>query len=106
MFLRLFKLILTSAGNTRKYVLKGTNLPLMSYKEIVSKQSNKVLTTNHIRNMVPNACFWRENTQTFNVCRIKTRSSAIAKSTARPSCLGGVLSHVYRALESRYTDSL
>ena len=25
----------------------------------------------------------------------KTRSSAIAKSTARPSCLGGVLSHIY-----------
>ena len=24
-----------------------------------------------------------------------TRSSAIAKSTARPSCLGGVLSHIY-----------
>ena len=35
-----------------------------------------------------------------------TRSSAIAKSTARPSCLGGVLSHIYRAQESRYADSL
>jgi len=41
-----------------------------------------------------------------NVLVTGTRSSAIAKSTARPSCLGGVLSHIYRALESRYADSL
>ena len=51
MFLRLFKLILANARNTCKYVLKGRNLALMSYKEIVSKQSNKLLATNHIRNI-------------------------------------------------------
>ena len=72
MFLRLFKLILTSAGNTRKYVLKVTNLPLMSYKEIVSKQSNKLLATNHIRNIE----WYRtrasdRKTRTLNACRIK-----------------------------------
>ena len=41
-------------------------------------------------------CNWLMTLSTMHCFSFSiTRSSAIAKSTARPSCLGGVLSHIY-----------
>ena len=44
-----------------------------------------------------------DNSLLFPTVRVLTRSSATAKSTARPSCLVGVLYDIYRETNDRST---